>query len=74
MCFHIIQITASQVYFWNQSAENLKQMHEERIYPPKITLTLELTESSSTKPVPIQICVSGAQNELDKEVLLPLHG
>jgi hypothetical protein len=49
-------------------------MHEERIYPPKITLTLELAENPSVKPVPIQICVSGAQNELDKEVLLPLRG
>ena len=67
-----MQITASQVYFWNQSAENLERMHKERIYPPKITLTLEVAKSCSTKPLPIQICVSGAQNELDKEVLLPL--
>ena len=72
MLLAFMQIAASQVYFWNQSAENLKQMHEERIYPPKITLMLELTKSCSTKPVPIQICISGAQNELDKEVLLPL--
>ena len=49
--------------------DRLELMHAERIYPPKVTLTLELVEN---RPVPICICAVGAQNELDIEIMLPL--
>ena len=67
-----IQINASQVMFWEQTMDKLELMHVERIYPPKVTLTLELMESCSSKSVSVHIHALGAQNELDMEVMLPL--
>ena len=44
-------------------------LHEEKIYPPSVSLTLEITESH---PIHVHFHGSIADEELNMDVMLPL--
>ena len=71
-----MQIKATQIYFWDEKRENLpeyiiKQLHEEKIYPPAVELTLRVLETHPTKLF-IKFDGLTASNNLDMEIMLPL--
>ena len=51
--------------------DKLQLMHEERMYPPKVQLTVE-THVSSATTLSIQVQGSKGGDDLDMQIMLPL--
>ena len=66
-----MQITASQIYFWDEKRDKLELLHEEKVYPPSVELTLEVLERHSSQLF-IKFDGQTANNNMDMEIMLPL--
>ena len=67
--FHKIQIKASQVYCWDDKRDKLELLQADKVYPPSVMLTLEVSES---RPFLVRFNGSTADDDMDMEIMLPL--
>lgn len=67
----ILQIKASQIYFWDDKHDKLELLHMQKVYPPSVELMLEVLES---QPICLLVKFSGSttENDMDMEIMLPL--
>lgn len=66
-----MQIKASQIYFWDEKRDKLELLHEKKVYPPSVELTLEVLESHPTQLF-IKFDGLTANSNMDMEIMLPL--
>ena len=68
-----MQIQCSDVDYSSKSNEDIKLMHETRVYPPRIKMTVQM---NSSKPFILHVNVKGSNSDekLGVDLLFPLIG
>ena len=69
MVISTLQIKASQIYCWDDKRDKLELLQADKVYPPSVTLTLEVSES---RPFLVRFNGSTADDDMDVEIMLPL--
>ena len=63
-CMCHVQILCSEVDFWGRqyALEDMKLMHEEKMYPPKVTLMV-YNKSPEPRTAPVNVKIWGARKK-----------
>jgi hypothetical protein len=69
----IIQIHCSEVNYSSKTFNEMKLMHETKVYPPRIKMTVQM---KSDNPFTLRVKVKGSNSDknLSVELLFPLMG
>lgn len=63
-----MKVTASEVDFWEMDGDELKQMQEEELYPPR--LVIKVNGNQATEGATARIRFTGAQQDMLTELSL----
>ena len=69
----IIQIHCSEVDYSSKSVNEVKLMHETKVYPPRIKMTVQM---KSDEPFTLHVNVKGSDSDkkLSADLLFPMMG
>ena len=58
--------------FWNEDFELMKRKHERNMYPPRVKMTVSMTNPSCFSTLPVKVSGCEGDGKLDMELTLPL--
>ena len=68
----ILQITASDIVFWNKDIEFMKRKHELNMYPPRVKMTVCMNNPNHFITLPVKFSGCEVDGKLDVDLTLPL--
>ena len=72
MTLFYIQIPETEIDFWNTKFEILRLKHQERIYPPRVRMTVDAPNAEPRSKLLIEFDGCSSDSQLSMEILFPL--
>ena len=73
LCFSFhIQIQETDIDFWNTEFETLKLKYQERMYPPRVRMTVDAPSIEPRTKFLVKFDGCSSDSQLNMEILFPL--